>query len=93
LGYLVVGDLDTDPIFLSNLARLNNGYGIGVIKLNLENPSRSEIIVSAREREIIDINFMNFLSEINHDFYDFIGSASNIIATKKIKTKDFDQIL
>ncbi|KKQ17874.1 MAG: hypothetical protein US31_C0014G0010 [Berkelbacteria bacterium GW2011_GWA1_36_9] len=93
LGYLVVGDLDTDPIFLSNLARLNNGYGIGVIKLNLDDPSSSEIIVSAREREIIDINFMNFLSGINHDFYNFIESASNIITTKEVKTKDFDKLL
>lgn len=93
LGYLVVGDLDTDPIFLSNLARLNNGYGIGVIKLNLDNPSNSEIIVSAREREIIDINFMNFLSGINHDFYNFVESASNIITTKEVKTKDFDKLL
>jgi len=93
LGYLVVGDLDTDPIFLSNLARLNNGYGVGVIKLNLDNPSNSEIIVSAREREIIDINFMDFLSGINHDFYSFVESASNIIATKEIETKDFDKLL
>lgn len=93
LGYLVVGDLDTDPIFLSNLARLNNGYGIGVIKLNLNNPSNSEIIVSAREREIIDINFMNFLSGINHDFYNFVESASNIITTKEVKIKDFDKLL
>lgn len=93
LGYLVVGDLDTDPIFLSNLARLNNGYGIGIIKLNLHNPSNSEIIVSAREREIIDINFMNFLSGINHDFYNFVESASNIITTKEVEAKDFDKLL
>lgn len=90
LGYLVVGDLDIDPIFLSNLARLNNGYGIGVIKLNLDNPSKSEIIVSAREREVVDINFMNFLSEMNHDFYNFIESVGNIISKKEIDIKKFD---
>lgn len=93
IGYLVVGDLDTDPIFLSNLARLNNGYGIGVIKLNIENPSKSEIIVSAREREVVDINFMNFLSEMNYDFYDFIETTGNIISRKKIDIKKFDGIL
>lgn len=92
-GYLAVGDLDIDATFLSNLTRLNNGYGIGVIKLDLVNPSKSEIIVSAREREIIDINFMNFLSEINQDFYKFVESASNIITTKKIMPNHFDQIL
>ncbi len=93
LGYLVVGDLDTDAVFLSNLARLNNGYGIGVIKLNLETPVKSEIIVSAREKEVADINFMNFLAEINQDFYDFIKTTGNIIDNKQIETSMFDEIL
>ena len=89
-GYLVVGDLDTDPMFISNLTRLNNGYGIGVIKLNLDNAEKSEIIISAREREIADINFMNFLSEINSDFYDFIETARTIVDTKSIDISKFD---
>ena len=93
MGYLVVGDLDTDAVFLSNLARLNNGYGIGVIKLNLENPIRSEIIVSAREREIVDINFMNFLAEMNQDFYSFIETTVDIIEKKEIKFSKFDEII
>ncbi|MDI6804310.1 MAG: hypothetical protein QME58_10775 [Bacteroidota bacterium] len=92
-GYLVVGDLDTDAIFLSNLMRLNNGYGIGVIKLNLDNPVKSEIIVSARVKEVVDINFMNFLSEMNNDFYAFIKSTGNIISKKYIYTKYFDKII
>jgi hypothetical protein len=92
LGYLVVGDLDTDPIFLSNLARLNNGYGIGVIKLNIDNPSKSEIIVSAREREIVDLHFMNFLSEMNADFYHFVETTGQIIIDKFIKESNFDLI-
>ena len=62
-GYLVVGDLDTDVAFLSNLTRLNNGDGIGVIKLNLENPAKSEIVVSARERgEIVNCCGLKFES-------------------------------
>src|SRR3989344_3562319 len=89
-GYLVVGDLDTDSTFLSNLMRLNHGYGVGVIKLDLDNPSKSEVIVSAREREIVDINFMNFLSGINHDFYRFVEISSGIIADKTINKEDFD---
>lgn len=93
LGYLVVGDLNTDAVFLSNLTRLNNGYGIGVIKLNLENPVKSEVIVSAREREIVDINFMNFLAGMNQDFYDFIETTVSIIEKKEIKLNKFDVIL
>jgi hypothetical protein len=93
IGYLIVGDLDTDTVFLSNLARLNNGYGIGVIKLNIENPSKSEIIVSAREREIVDLHFMNFLSEMNADFYNFVETTGNIITTKTIDINMFDKII
>lgn len=92
-GYLVVGDLDTDANFLSNLTRLNNGYGIGVIKLNLENPAKSEVVVSAREREVVDINFMNFLADMNTDFYDFVNNAGNIIKTKKVDSSKFDSLI
>ena len=92
-GYLVVGDMDMDSIFLSNLARLNNGYGIGVIKLNIENPVKSEIVVSAREREIVDINFMNFLADMNLDFYDFVDTAGKIIKTKQVDTGKFDDVV
>ena len=90
-GYLVVEDLDMSSAFLENLTRLNNGYGIGVIKLNLANPVNSEIIISARQREIVDINFMNFLSASNNDFYDFVKNVIDIIETKKIKREAFDE--
>lgn len=92
-GYLVVGDLDKDKGFISNLVRLNSGYGIGVIHLNVKEPTNSEIIVSAREKEAVDINFMNFLSNINKDFYDFIKDSKEIIESKKIKQDKFDKIL
>ncbi len=92
-GYLVVADLDTDSGFLSNLTRLNNGYGIGVIKLNLDNPIKSEIVVSAREREIVDINFMNFLADMNLDFYGLIDTARKIINNKTIDENKFDDIM
>lgn len=91
-GYLVVEDLDRDKTFLSNLTRLNSAYGIGVIKLNLSDPTNSEIIVSARQKDIADINFMNFLSSNNKDFYLFIEETIKIINTKKINYKNFDEI-
>lgn len=92
-GYLVVGDMDMDSMFLANLSRLNNGYGIGVIKLNLENPAKSEIVVSAREREIVDINFMNFLADMNTDFYEFVDTAGKIIKTKQVDLEKFDGLM
>jgi hypothetical protein len=91
-GYLVVADLDRDKDFISNLIRLNSGYGIGVIHLNTENPRKSEIIVSARQKEVADINFMNFLSDLNKDYYHFIENTRRIVETKKVDKKFFDKI-
>ncbi len=92
-GYLVVGDMDKDKSFISNLIRLNSGYGIGIIHLNSKEPENSEIIVSARERNNVDINFMNFLSSINTDFYTFIKNSKTIINKKQIEKNLFDKIL
>jgi len=91
-GYLVVEDYENDKVFLDNLARLNNAYGIGLIKLNIKNPSNSEIIVSARFNETADINFMDFLSSSNKDFFDFIETSISIIENKTINLENFDKI-
>lgn len=92
-GYLVVEDLDMSSQFLENLVRLNNGYGIGIIKLNVNDPVKSEIIISARQKEIVDINFMNFLSASNKDFYEFVKNTIEIIKTKTIKFELFDEVM
>ncbi|MCZ2299864.1 MAG: hypothetical protein LC134_10345 [Chitinophagales bacterium] len=92
-GYLVVEDFESDNVFLDNLSRLNNAYGIGLIKLNISNPAKSEIIISARFNETADINFMNFLSTSNKDFHDFVETAIEIIDKKKIDSIYFDKIM
>lgn len=91
-GYLVVEDFENEKIFLENLSRLNNAYGIGLIKLNINNPSKSEIIISARFNDIADINFMNFLSSSNNDFHNLITSTIETINGLKINLNDFDEI-
>jgi hypothetical protein len=92
-GYLVVEDYENNKIFLNNLARLNNAYGIGLIKLNINNPTKSEIVVSARFNETADINFMDFLSSSNKDFFGFIETSIDIIENKKIELNKFDKIM
>ncbi|MDR1517148.1 MAG: hypothetical protein LBS52_03460 [Dysgonamonadaceae bacterium] len=92
-GFLVVEDYENDKVFLDNLARLNNAYGIGLIKLNVNNPSKSEIVVSARFNETADINFMNFLSSSNNDFFDFVETSISIIENKEIDSTNFDKIM
>jgi len=91
-GYLVVEDFENEKIFLENLSRLNNAYGIGLIRLNIKEPSKSEIIISARFNEIADINFMNFLSSSNNDFHNLITTTINTISEMKIDIQNFDEV-
>lgn len=43
-GYLVALNIDDDPTFKDEVRRLNNAFGIGIIKLNTENVFESEIL-------------------------------------------------
>ncbi|UOR66213.1 HTH domain-containing protein [Helicobacter pylori] len=68
-GYLVVKNIDDEV--LGELRRLNQSFGIGVIKLESE-ISNSKILLPAREREI-DIPTLNMLVEQSpEDFKPFM---------------------
>ncbi len=79
-GYLVVfgiKDEDKDKV-LDELKRLNQSFGIGVIKLESE-ISNSKILFSAREREI-DIPTLNMLVEQSpKDFKPFMANINKQI--------------
>lgn len=72
-GYIVAPDIDEDdPLFLSELQRLSTLYGIGVIKLDIEDPTNSKILFSACTKENIDLSTVDKLSKKNPDFASFI---------------------
>ncbi|GAA8460531.1 hypothetical protein VN1199_00450 [Helicobacter pylori] len=79
-GYLVVfgiKDKDKDEV-LDELKRLNQSFGIGVIKLESE-ISNSKILLPAKEREI-DIPTLNMLIEQSpRDFEPFIEKINKQI--------------
>ncbi|WRF25685.1 hypothetical protein KVC79_00460 [Helicobacter pylori] len=80
-GYLVVfeeiGDKDKDKV-LDELKRLNQSFGIGVIKLESE-ISNSKILLPAKEREI-DIPTLNMLIEQSpKDFKPFMEKINKQI--------------
>ncbi len=75
-GYLVVKNIDKDV--LDELRRLNQSFGIGVIKLESE-ISNSKILLPAREREI-DIPTLNMLIEQSpEDFKPFTAKINKQI--------------
>ncbi|MCW1533883.1 HrgA protein, partial [Campylobacter jejuni] len=67
-GYLVVLQ-EIDSEVLSELRRLNQSFGIGVIKL--KDISNSQILISAKEKEL-DIQTLNMLINKNPNFKEFI---------------------
>lgn len=72
-GFLVGVDIDVDNIeLIQELSRLSSAFGIGVIKLNLNNCEESEILFPSRRKLVLDGETMNKLFTINTDFQDFI---------------------
>lgn len=91
-GYIVALDIDEDDSFQSELKRLNNTFGIGVIKLNVENISQSIVMLNARQNEDLDWDTIDRLSE-NPDFEQFIGDIKDDAGIGKIKSKSkYDQV-
>ncbi|WQS29036.1 hypothetical protein KVE05_01685 [Helicobacter pylori] len=90
-GYLVVKNID-DKV-LGELRRLNQSFGIGVIKLESE-ISNSKILFSAREREI-DIPTLDMLLDKSPDFKTFVNDINKQIkAGSDTPIKDhFDKVL
>ncbi|GAA7592402.1 COG2958 family protein [Helicobacter pylori] len=91
-GYLVVKNIDEDV--LDELRRLNQSFGIGVIKLETEN-SNSKILLPAREREI-DIPTLNMLVEQSpKDFKPFMEEINKQIEKgldTPIEMNGFDKV-
>ncbi len=93
-GYLVVFEEIEDKV-LGELRRLNQSFGIGVIKLESE-ISNSKILLPAKEREI-DIPTLNMLIEQSPgDFKPFMGRINKQIEKgldTPIEMEGFDKVL
>lgn len=90
-SYLVAAEVSEEEEFRNELARLSTSFGIGVIKLNLEDPHSSEIIFPAKYRESLDWETINKLT-MNADFKEFISTVKIDITSRKIHKKEYDQV-
>lgn len=89
VGYLVATELEGVDT-LKELQILSARHGIGVIKLDFENPSDSQVIIPALVRPGLDWNHMNRLSIENRDFRDFIRNVRHFYQTGDVLSKDWD---
>jgi len=90
-GYLVAADIETDEEFMSELTRLSSSFGIGVIKLDTDEPDSTEIILPAKQRDSLDWDTINKLT-MNKDFKDFIKRVKNDLKTNEIRKEKYDKI-
>ncbi len=95
-GYLVVFDIDDEVLNeLNELRRLNQSFGIGVIKLESE-ISNSKILLPAKEREI-DMQTLNMLIDDSpEDFKPFIKDINKQIKAgfdTHVKVAGLDPVL
>ncbi|GAB3570755.1 HTH domain-containing protein [Spirosoma luteolum] len=91
-GYLVALNIDDDPTFKDEVRRLNNAFGIGIIKLNTENVFESEILFPSRINQEIDWDTVNRLANENSDFSDFLKLITEDCKLGKVKSQ-YDKVL
>ena len=92
-GYLVAPEIDRSEDFILEIIRLSNSFGIGLISLDINNPDDTEIIIQARQKDILDIEMVNKISQINPDFKEFLMRIKTDLNSKEVRKEKFDKVM
>ncbi|WP_031566675.1 COG2958 family protein [Rheinheimera texasensis] len=90
-GYLVATSISDANVELE-LRMLSALHGIGVILLNPENPSESEMMLPAKARQEVDWQSVNRIVAENEDFKDYIEQVSTYYQTGRVRGKDWNKV-
>jgi hypothetical protein len=74
------------------LSRLSSSFGIGVIRLDLEDPNSSEVLLPAKVKTSLDWETINKLT-MNKDFKKFLIRVRNDLNTNEIRKEEYDRII
>lgn len=88
-GYLVAAEIEGKDT-LKELRMLFAAHGIGLIKLDTENPVDSQVLIPARERDEIDWDMANRLATENKDFLEFVKLVKQFYQTGEARPADWD---
>ncbi|NJK84579.1 MAG: hypothetical protein HC912_13130 [Saprospiraceae bacterium] len=91
-SYLVVAEVAEDEDLTNELKRLSTSFGIGVIKLDINDPDNSEFLYPAKVSEYLDWETMNKLT-MNKDFTEFLKRINNDLKGREIRKEWYDSIL
>ncbi|WP_211227755.1 COG2958 family protein [Shimazuella kribbensis] len=91
-GYLVAAKISENEEFYNELRRLSSAFGIGIIRLNIDDPDASETIFAAKFKADMDWETINKLCKENPDFKKFTIRVKNDLTNKEIITSLYDKI-
>jgi hypothetical protein len=91
-SYLAAAEISQNADFQSELARLCTSFGIGVIRLDTDDPNSSEIIYQANSREYLDWETINKLT-MNKDFKEFLKRIRIDLSSNEIRKEKYEKIL
>lgn len=92
-GYLVAAEILGSEEFLNELKRLSSSFGIGIIRLNIDDPDASEIIFPAKTKDSLDWETIHKLSAMNNDFKEFLKRIKNDFERKEVIQERYDKVL
>ena len=87
-GYLVAKEVQEDT--MKELRMLSAAHGIGLIRLNVDDPSESEVLIPARDRINVDWDACNRLAAENSDFMSFIKLVKQFHQIGELRSVDWD---
>jgi hypothetical protein len=77
---------------MKELRMLFGAHGIGLIKLDVENPAESQVLIPARERDKIDWDMANRLGNENPDFLEYLKLIKQFYQTGEARLADWDAV-
>ncbi len=89
---MVASEIPDDDDFRNGLRRLSTSFGIGVIRISLDDPDSTEIIFRERFKDYLDWDTINKLT-INDDLREFLKRIKTNISIKEIRKEQYDKIL
>lgn len=88
-GYLVAAEIEGADT-MKELRMLSALHGIGVMRLDVDNISESQIVIPAKERDILDWDTANRLLVENKDFAEFIKLLKEFYQTGNPRKSEWD---
>ena len=91
-GYLAAAEVSNDDDFNNELERLSTSFGIGVIRIDIDEPDSTEIIFPAKSKDFVDWDTINKLT-FNADFRDLLKRIKIDIQSREIRREMYDSVL